>query len=80
MKYWQASLICEKALDKAQKTLKTDIFGFGEAIHRKYPKVWEKIKSDWNDKFLDLPVSITVEAETIQLGEITKPLFLKEED
>ena len=73
-------LLCEKALDKAQKTLKTDIFGFGEAIHRKYPKVWEKIKSDWNDKFLDLPVSITVEAETIQLGEITKPLFLKEED
>ena len=37
-----------------------------------------KIKSD--ERCLDLPVSITVEAETIQLGEITKPLFLKEED
>jgi spore germination protein KC len=72
--------LCEKALNKAQNELKTDIFGFGEAIHRKYPKVWEKFKDDWNDKFTDLPVNITVEAETNQLGQITKPLFMKEKE
>lgn len=76
----KVKLLCEKALNKAQKELKTDIFGFGEAIHRKYPKTWEKLKDDWNDKFTDLPVNITVEAETIQLGQITKPLFMKEKE
>lgn len=76
----KVKLLCEKALNKAQKELKTDIFGFGEAIHRKYPKTWEKLKDDWNDKFTDLPVNITVEAETKQLGQITKPLFIKEKE
>ncbi len=38
--------LCEKALNKAQKELKTDIFGFGEIIHRKYPKMWEKMKDN----------------------------------
>lgn len=76
----KVKLLCEKALNKAQKELKTDIFGFGEAIHRKYPKTWEKLKDDWNDKFTDLPVNITVEAETKQLGQITKPLFMKEKE
>jgi spore germination protein KC len=76
----KVKLLCEKALNKAQKELKNDIFGFGEAIHRKYPKTWEKLKDDWNDKFTDLPVNITVEAETKQLGQITKPLFIKEKE
>ena len=76
----KVKLLCEKALNKAQKELKTDIFGFGEAIHREYPKTWEKLKDDWNDKFTDLPVNITVEAETNQLGQIKKPLFMKEKE
>jgi spore germination protein KC len=76
----RVKLLCEKALNKAQKELKTDIFGFGEAIHRKYPKVWEKFKDDWNDKFPDLPVNITVEVNTNHLGQITKPFFMKEKE
>ena len=76
----KVKLFCEKALNKAQKELKTDIFGFGEAIHRKYPKVWEKFKDDWNDKFPDLPVNITVEVNTNHLGQITKPFFMKEKE
>lgn len=32
------------ALKKA-RTLKTDIFGFGEAVHRKYPKEWQELES-----------------------------------
>jgi spore germination protein KC len=76
----RVKLLCEKALNKAQKELKTDIFGFGEAIHRKYPKVWEKFKDDWNNIFPDLPVNITVEVSTNQLGQITKPFFMKEKE
>lgn len=72
--------LCEKALNKAQKELKTDIFGFGETIHRKYPKMWKKMKDNWGDIFPNLPVNITVEVDTKQLGGIGKPLFMKEEE
>ncbi|NLM59784.1 MAG: Ger(x)C family spore germination protein [Clostridium sp.] len=72
--------LCEKALNKAQKELKTDIFGFGETIHRKYPKMWKKMKDNWDDIFPNLPVNITVEVDTKQLGGIGKPLFMKEEE
>ena len=72
--------LCEKTLDKAQNELRTDIFGFGEAIHRKYPKVWEEYKKNWDNEFPDLPLDIKVEAEINQLGQIKKPLFLKEKE
>lgn len=71
---------CNDALKKAQEDLKADIFGFGEAIHRKYPKVWEEIKDDWSNEFADLPVVITAEVKINQLGQITKPLFIKEKE
>ena len=67
--------ICEDSVNKAKNELKTDIFGFGEAIHRKYPKVWEKLKDNWENEFPELPVKITVKAETKQLGQITKRSF-----
>lgn len=38
-----------QSIIKAQKE-KTDIFGFGEVIHRKYPERWKGIKRTWNDK------------------------------
>jgi spore germination protein KC len=72
--------ICEKTVRKVQNELKTDIFGFGEAIHRKYPKLWEKMKDNWNNEFPDLAVNITVRVKTNQLGQITKPLFMKEKE
>lgn len=71
-------LMCEDSVNKAQKELKTDIFGFGEVIHRTYPKLWEKLKDNWNDEFSDLKVNIEVKVKTNQLGQITKPFFSKE--
>lgn len=67
-------------MNKAQKDLETDIFGFGEVIHRKYPELWEKIKENWNNEFADLPVNITVKVKTNHLGQITKPFFIKEKE
>lgn len=70
--------ICEKAVYKAQNEFKSDIFGFGEVVHRKSPKLWESIKNDWNTEFTSVPVNITVNVKTYQLGQITKPYFIKE--
>lgn len=72
--------MCEQAVKTAQNDLQTDIFGFGEVIHRKYPKQWEKMKEDWNNQFKDLKVNITVKFKTDKLGEITKPYFIKENE
>jgi len=68
---------CEEAIS-AVKNNKTDIFGFGEAIHRKYPKLWEKMKDDWDNEFPDLQINIAVSAKLSQLGQITKSFFIEE--
>lgn len=72
--------MCEEVVYTAQNDFKTDIFGFGEAIHRKYPKQWKKMKEDWDNSFKYLKVNITVTFETEKLGQITKPFFIKENE
>lgn len=72
------SRLCNSSIKKAQEDLDTDIFGFGEVIHRHYPKVWKKIKNDWNNEFTNLPVNVTVHAKVNRLGETTKSFFMKE--
>jgi spore germination protein KC len=49
----------QQVLDKAKDELGSDIFGFGEAVYKKYPKQWnDKYKKDWNERFTELEVSI----------------------
>ncbi|MFC0270549.1 Ger(x)C family spore germination protein [Metabacillus herbersteinensis] len=47
------------ALDNAQKEFESDIFGFGEAVYKKYPKEWNtKYKKNWDQEFSHLEVKI----------------------
>lgn len=46
------------ALTSVQKDMKADIFGFGDAFHRKYPALWKKQKSHWNEIFPNVDVTI----------------------
>lgn len=59
----------ERAVSKA-KQLQSDVFGFGQAIHRSEPKYWIKAKKDWNKRFLDLAVKINVDVKIRRLGTI----------
>ena len=68
--------VCNDAI-KHTKELEADVFGFGEEIHRAYPKLWQSIKSDWNKEFVDLPVNVKVDIEINNLGEATKSIFSK---
>lgn len=72
--------ICSNALNKIQKDLRTDIFGFGEKIHRAYPDLWVELKKDWNDKFVNIPVNIDVNVNIDQLGQVTKSYYSKGTD
>lgn len=67
----------EAAIIKAQKDFKSDIFGFGETLHRTDPKVWRTLKTDWDKKFEKLEVNIKVNAKIRRLGTINKS-FQKE--
>ncbi|MCM3693323.1 Ger(x)C family spore germination protein [Neobacillus niacini] len=50
------------ALKQAKKN-KSDIFGFGDALHRSNPEAWKKMKSEWNDVYFpEAKADIVVDA------------------
>jgi spore germination protein KC len=61
--------LATKAIANAKKN-GIDIYGFGEAIHRKYPKVWKKIGSNWEKEFTKLPVHVIADVKIRRLGTI----------
>ncbi len=65
------------ALDKAQKEWGTDIFGFGEAIHRKYPKEWKELKGKWREEFPKVDIQVKVDAKLRTAGISTEPIKVK---
>lgn len=60
------------ALAKA-RDLNVDIFGFGDAVHRKYPREWREIEPRWEAVFPTIDVEVSVKARIRQVGMITKP-------
>lgn len=62
------------AIERAQKDLESDIFGFGESIHISNPKEWKNLKENWSEEFKNLPTSINVNVTIKGLGTITKPV------
>ncbi|GAB7388184.1 spore germination protein GerKC [Bacillaceae bacterium] len=60
----------EKAVKKAQNDFKTDIFGFGEAIHREYPQEWKRMEQNWDEMFVKLPVDMRVDVKIRRTGTI----------
>lgn len=72
--------ICNASIKKAKEELKTDIFGFGEEIHRTYPDYWSLIKDDWDKEFTSLEISVKVHSEINGLGQNTKSVFEKGSD
>ncbi|MFZ5645102.1 MAG: Ger(x)C family spore germination protein [Bacillota bacterium] len=58
------------AVDKAQE-LNADIFGFGEAVRRKYPKKWKQFEDKWDEIFPALTVNMMVDAKIRRTGKIT---------
>jgi spore germination protein KC len=48
------------AIEKAQKQLKADIFGFGSTLNKENSKTWNKVKKDWNEQYPDVPYTVNV--------------------
>ncbi|HEX6923706.1 MAG TPA: Ger(x)C family spore germination protein [Bacillales bacterium] len=61
------------AVNTAQK-MKTDVFGFGEAINRANPRVWKGLEKNWNETFSKMEVKVNVQFMIRRMGLRTKPL------
>ena len=61
----------EAAVARA-KHFKSDIFGFGSAIHRADFKAWNRMESDWEDEFVRMPVHVTVNAKLRRTGSVVE--------
>lgn len=65
-----------KSIKKAQ-SLKSDIFGFGNAFYRLKYKEWLKMEANWPEIFANLPVEIEVEGNIGRTGLINKGIIIK---
>lgn len=63
--------IIEEAINAAQKNYNADIFGFGKLVHQKYPRIWRKVKKDWNKIFADSIITVQTKTEITKTGVIT---------
>lgn len=64
------------ALRRAQEK-KSDVFGFGEAVHRHLPAVWRQVEKDWPEVFAELPVEIEVKAAIKHAGLADNTIKIK---
>lgn len=71
------TILFNNVIKSLKEDFESDIFGFGEDIHRAYPKLWKDIKDDWNNEFTRLPVNFTVDVKINNLGTGTKYIFSK---
>jgi spore germination protein KC len=65
------------AIEKAQKQLKADIFGFGSTLNKENPKAWNMVKKDWNERYADVPYTVKVNF-TLNSTGLMKGLFQPE--
>ena len=72
--------IIQTSISALQEDFDSDIFGFGEAIHRADPKAWKKLEKNWDQEFAELPVNINVEVKIRRTGTISNALKIGEED
>ncbi len=66
----------EGVIRKAQQ-FNTDIFGFGEAVYRKYPREWKEMEKKWDEIFPLLEVQVKVESRIRRTGLISNPTRIK---
>lgn len=60
-------------LSKTRQDYRSDILGFGEAVHKKFPRKWQEIKKHWDEIYPDLRVNVQAKAHIRRTGITTRP-------
>ena len=64
----------EQAINAVQEKYQVDIFGFGEVIRRSDSTYWKKVKNNWDEEFVDLPVHVKTNVKIRRVGTIGESL------
>ena len=64
-------------IEKAQKEFHSDILGFGRALNKEEPKVWNQVKNDWNERFSEVPYTVNVHFKINSTGLMRGPFQAK---
>ncbi|MFC6648980.1 Ger(x)C family spore germination protein [Paenibacillus rhizoplanae] len=65
--------VMSRNIQNVQKTFASDIFGFGEALHRKYPRLWRTYREEWDEHFKQVKISVDCDAHVRRIGSIDQP-------
>lgn len=69
-----------RTLDKVQKEARSDIVGFGAAVRRTMPGVWEQVRHSWDEIFPEVEVEVNVDAEVLRTGLTSRSLVIPRRD
>lgn len=64
----------EHTLQKVQTEYRSDIFGFGQVVHRKYPREWKSMQDHWDDLFAQAAIEVKTEVEITKTGKSSYPV------
>lgn len=62
----------EHTLAKVQQDYRADIFGFGQVVHRKYPREWQSLKANWDETFADAETEVSVVVTLAEIGKANR--------
>lgn len=60
-------------VQKAQREFETDIFGFGEYLHKRHLKYWREVRDNWDEIFATLPMEVTAKVRIRDSGLFLQP-------
>ena len=69
----------QMAVGNIQKKYRADVFGFGESIFYKEPKVWKRLEPRWEEIYARAKVTVVTKLTIRNAGMNGAPLHLKEE-
>ncbi|OIA98627.1 spore gernimation protein GerC [Paenibacillus sp. LC231] len=66
-----------KHIGLVQQRYGSDVFGFGEVLHRKYPDVWKKYRDHWGESFKTMNIRVDADVAIRRIGSIIQPINQK---
>lgn len=67
----------EEIVRISQEEYKSDIFGFGEVLHKYHLGYWRSVEQNWKETYSKTPVKIEVDAKIRRSGLIKSPVEAK---
>jgi spore germination protein KC len=73
----QAKEIESQVMAAVEKSfsLNADVFGFGDAVHRKYKNEWKNLKPRWDEIYPRIEVVVKVKTHLNEIGDVNKALI-----